>query len=343
MRKGGQIGAALLWGDPRNRDSILTRVCGTLGCCALRGDLSNWWKPEFKNYSFDSNVYPAYIAPRLRLGGVMRPLSLVRASVLILLLGFMLQSARAQTPAPSPPPPVQDPQAIAAIQSAIAATGGIAAISAIQSSIAQGTSVVSPDDGSGTTNFTWTHSGQDFRYENDATSGNHVFVSNSGNPCDIEAGIVVASAPYVARANLPFHIPALVLFNELNNPNYTLTYVGATTLNGTSAIHIQTADNSDSVGQLVTPQDWYFDATTSLPLSVQYRIPSPRDPQIWYPGSITFANFQTVNGVLVPFQLTIQEGPPAVPAAVATISSVTFNIAISSTQCVASSVAGGAQ
>lgn len=276
----------------------------------------------------------------------MRPLSLARASVLILLLGLTSQLVLAQAPAPSPtptqPPPVQDPQAIAAIQSAIAATGGIIAISAIQSSVAQGTSVVSPDDGSGTRTLTWSHSGQDFRYENDGTSGSHVFVSNSGNPCDIEGNIVVPSAAHVARANLPFHIPGLVLFNELNNPNYTLTYVGATSLNGTSAVHIQTADNSDSVGQLVTPQDWYFDATTGLPLSVQYRIPSAGNAQNWQPGSISFANFQTVNGVLVPFQLTIQEGPPA-PPIVATISSVAFNAAIASTQCVAPAGVGGAQ
>jgi hypothetical protein len=278
----------------------------------------------------------------------MRPLPRVRASVLILLLGLMSQSVLAQATSPSPSPtspptPVQDAQAVAAIQSAIAAMGGATAIAAIQSSVAQGTSVATPDDGSGTRNFTWSHSGQDFRYENDAASGSHIFVSNSGSPCDIEGNTVVASARHVARANLPFHLPAVVLFNELSNPNYTLTYIGVAPLNGTSAVHIQTADNSDSVGQLVTPQDWYFDPTTGLPLSVQYRIPSAGSAQNWQPGSISFANFQPVNGVLVPFQLTIQEGPAAVPPVVATISSVTLNAPISSTQCVAPASVGVAQ
>ena len=178
----------------------------------------------------------------------MRPLPLARASVLILLLGLTSQFVLAQAPAPtSPPVPVQDSRAITVIQSAIAAMGGATAIGAIQSSIVQGSSVAAPDAGSATTNFIWSHSGQDFRYEDDAASGSHIFVSNSGNPCDIQGGVVVPSAPQVARANLLFHIPALVLFNELNNSNYTLTYVGATTQNGTSALHIQTADNSDSV------------------------------------------------------------------------------------------------
>jgi hypothetical protein len=277
----------------------------------------------------------------------MRPLSLARASVLILLLGLTSQLVLAQAPAPSPtptqPPPVQDPQAIAAIQSAIAATGGITAISAIQSSIAQGTSVATPDDGSGTITFTWSLSGQDFRYENDATIGSHVFVSNSGNPCDIEGSTLVSLGPQAARANLPFHIPALALLNELSNPNYTLTYVGTATLNGTAAVHIQTADNSDSVGQLVSPQDWYFDPTTGLPLSVQYRIPNPADSQSWFLGSMSFASFRAVNGVLVPFQLTIQEGPATPPTVVVTIASVTFNTTVPSTQCVAPAGAGGAQ
>jgi hypothetical protein len=238
---------------------------------------------------------------------------------------------------------VRDAQALVTVQSAITAMGGVTAIGAIQSSVAQGTSVGTSDVDSATTSFIWSHSGQDFRYENDAASGGHIFVSNSGSPCDIVGGIVVPSAPQVARANLLFHIPGLVLFNELNNPNYTMIYVGATALNGTSALHIQTADNSDSVGQLVTLQDWYFDATTGLPVSVQYRVPSPGDPQIWFPGSMSFANFQTVNGVLVPFQLTIQEGPAGILPVVVTISSVAFNTSIASTQCVAPAVVGGAQ
>jgi hypothetical protein len=278
----------------------------------------------------------------------MRPHSLFWASFLLIsLIGLMSQSTFAQAQGPSssqtsPPNPVRDAQAVATVQSAIVAMGGATAIGAIQSSVAQGTSVATSDTGSGTTNFTWSHSGQDFRYENDATSGGHVFVSNSGSPCDIEAGIIAPSASSAARANLPFHIPALVLFNELSNANYTLTYVGATTLNGASALHIQTADNSDSTGQLVTPQDWYFDPTTGLPLSVQYRIPNAVNAQNWQPGSIGFANFQSISGVLVPFQLTIQEGPPA-PPVVATISSVVFNTSIGSTQCLAMAAAGGVQ
>jgi hypothetical protein len=277
----------------------------------------------------------------------MRFLRCVWASILIAQIALIARPSFGQSPTPvstpSAPAPERDTQAVATIQTSITAMGGTTAIGAIQSSTAQGTSIATPDDDSGTITFTWSLSGQDFRYENDATSGGHIFVSNSGNPCDIEGSTLVSLGPQAARANLPFHIPALALLNELNNPNYTLTYVGSATINGASAVHIQTADNSNSVGQLVTPQDWYFDTTTALPLSVQYRIPNPRDSQSWLPGSMTFASFQTVNGVLVPFQLTIQEGSTAAPTVSVTISSITFNTAIPSTQCVAPATEGGAQ
>jgi hypothetical protein len=255
----------------------------------------------------------------------------------------MLVAQTVPTPSSPQATPVRDPVAVSTIQSAIAAMGGVTAVGTIQSSIAQGTSVDTPDDGNGSTNFVWSHSGQEFRYENVAAVGSHVFVSNSGSPCDIEGNTVVPSASHVARASLPFHIPALVLFNELSSSNYTLIYVGVAPLNGISAVHIQTIDHSDPVGQLVTPQDWYFDSTTSLPVSVQYRIPSAADPQIWFAGSISFGNYQAVNGALLPFRLTIQEGEGAAPTVVATISSITFNTPISSTQCGAPLVVESAQ
>jgi hypothetical protein len=240
-------------------------------------------------------------------------------------------------PAGAQQPPVQDPAAVAAMQAAVTAMGGTAAVAAIQNSVAQGTSV-DAGDGGPPANFTWTYSGSDFRNENDDTTGSHILVSNSGSPCDLEGASSVPFGPQVARANLPFHIPAQVLFNELGNPNYTLTYAGLSTVNGASAVHVQTADNSDSIGQLATPQDWYFDASSYLPIQVQYRLPDPINSQNWLAATINFGSFQAVNGVLVPFQLTVTEGPIAFTA---TAASVVFNTTISPSEFSAS--CGGGQ
>lgn len=253
----------------------------------------------------------------------MRLVSILRPWVsLPLVILFSAVPAKSLAGQNGPPPPVRDPQAIAVIQTALGAMGGAGAIGNIQNAVVQGTSVTTPINENGPQNFTWTCAGSAFRYENDGNSGGHVFVSNNGSPQDQEGGKWVAMATFMGRANLPFHIPALVLFGELSNPNYTLTFVGMTTLNGTPVVQVNTSDNSDFIGQLVTPQEWYFDPNSGLPLHVMYRVPNPLDAQTYSTGTIDFARFQIINSVLVPFQLTINEGPVSL---VATVSSATFN------------------
>ena len=144
---------------------------------------------------------------------------------------------------------------------------------------------------------------------------------------------------FVAQANLPYELPALVLLNELSNPNYTLSYVGTATINGNPAIHIHTCDDTDLVSYFVTPQEWYFDARSGLPVLVQYGLPKPRNMQTSWPVSTSYANYQVVNGILVPYQLTMNVGPVV---EVATVSSVAFNRGLPSTQFQAPP-AGGAQ
>lgn len=220
---------------------------------------------------------------------------------------------------------LQDPAAVATIQAALTALGGATNMALIQNSVVQGTSVDTPGNGSGPTNFTWTYQGSDFRDENDAGPNTNILVSNSGSPEDYQGSAWVNVQPFVGRANLPFHIPGLVLYNELNNPNYTLTFVGLTTVNGTAAVEVDTADNSDTIGPLVTPQQWYFDATTTLPLRVQFRIPDPTNALAFQAGTTDFANYQAVSGVLVPYQLTMKEGPLSFTA---TVTSAAFNVPI---------------
>lgn len=235
---------------------------------------------------------------------------------------------------------VQDPLAVATIQAALAALGGTDNIALIQNSVVQGTSVDTPDDGSGPATFIWSYSGSDFRNENDAATGSHILLSNAGNPCDIQGTTVTPFGAHVARANLPFHIPGLVLLNEISNLNYTLTYIGPTTINGTAAIEVDTADNSDSVSQVVTPQQWYFDPNSNLSLQVQYRVPDPTNAQAYQLGTMAFSNYQATNNVLVPFQLTLTEGPIT---SVATVTSVAFNTSIGATEftCIAQTAERG--
>ena len=146
------------------------------------------------------------------------------------------------------------------------------------------------------------------------------------------------TGPPVSRATLPFHVPGLVLLNELNNPNYSMTYVGAETRNGALVVHIQSGDYSDSVGATVTPQDWYFDSASYLPIAVQYRVPDSVDATQFSTLTKDFSGWTQVNGVLVPsgFVNTMNGASRTI-----TITSLVFNSGLSPTTFVLP--AGGTQ
>jgi hypothetical protein len=235
--------------------------------------------------------------------------------------------------------PRRDPQAWAIVQNAFAAMGGVSSVSTIQNVVVQGTSQdTSPDGSAESSSFTWTSAGRDFRFENNATTGGHVLVSNGGNPQDLRDGTWFPVTPVMARVNLPYHIPALALLIEADNPAYSFIYVGTTALNGRAAIHIQTRNDSDQVQSLYSPQDWYFDPTNGLPMRVEYQSPLLPNRKGFLPASIDFGNFCSVSGILVPFQLNMTYGPITFTA---TVNSVAFNSAIDPSNFLASD--GGAQ
>jgi len=276
----------------------------------------------------------------------MRPFRLVPASVLLALLALISPSAFGQSPtpvsapsAPTPPAPIRDAQALAVVQSAVAAMGGTGAVAAIQDATVQGTIQDQPSDESSTQNFIWMSSGSQFRTQITAGNDTRIYVSGSGSPVEQENGVNSSVPFFVAEANLPYELPALVLLNELNNPNYTISYVGTETVNGNPAIHIHTCDDTDFTSYLITPQEWYFNPAGGLPVLVRYGLPKPRDMQSSWPMSTGYANYQAVSGVLVPYQLTMNEGPVV---RVATISSVAFNSGLPATEFQAPT-AGGAQ
>lgn len=242
---------------------------------------------------------------------------------LAVLFGFVSLSSSvfAQQPS-SQSPPVRDPQAITVVQSAIAAVGGPSAAAAIQDFSVQGTEryVTDPDPNPAT--FSWQNSGAEFSYTVQNSNGTYTALSGHGIPAQLKHGNWIPLPPYVARAELAFHNPIFVLYAELQNQNYSFQYVGVGTVEGNAAIHIHAADNSDSIGQLVTPQEWYFDPATFLPMRVEFKAPDERNAQGSTPVSEEFSNYQTASGFVIPYQIKIQIGPQLL---MANISSATVN------------------
>lgn len=253
---------------------------------------------------------------------------LKRLAILLGIFAVAFSTCAQQTSIPpSPTAPVRDPQAIAVVQSAIAAMGGIGVASGIQDLTVQGTLQDVTGTSGQTIGFTWRNSGSEFRQElQQAGTTVRISLSGHGTPGDFRNGAWVSPPYHESRANLPYYVPIYVLYSEISNPSYTLSYVGSTTVGGRPAIQIHTCDESDLFSHMVLPQDWYFDSASGLPLQVNFRIPSDTDAATSQAGTIQFANFQVVSGVAVPFQITLQEGPVS---STQIVSSVQFNTGIS--------------
>jgi hypothetical protein len=248
--------------------------------------------------------------------------------VVAFLLAFITQAGFAQSqPTSSLPPPVRDPQAIAVLQSAITALGGTSAVAAITDATVVGTEQDVSNPGGPAATFTWQSAGSEFRFTTQNSNGPYIALSGHGTPAQQKQGNWLPWPYHVARTCQPFYLPAVALYAELQDPNHTLTYVGPVTVNGNSAIKIHTFDASDKVGPLVTPQDWYFDPVSFLPLRVDYLFPYQDDANHASPLSMGFANYQNVGGILVPYQLQLQL---ISASTVATITSATFNAGLSS-------------
>jgi hypothetical protein len=262
----------------------------------------------------------------------MRPFSrrflALQALVVALLVGFVAQAGFAQSQTTSSlPPPVRDAQAIVVLQAAITAMGGTSAVAAISDATVIGTEQDIPNPSGPPATFTWQSSGSEFRSLTQNSNGPYIALSGHGTPGQQKHGNWIPWPYHVARAHQPFYLPAVVLYAELQNPNYALSYIGSVTADGKSAIKIHTFDASDNIGPLVTPQDWYFDPTSFLPLRVEYLFPYQDDANHASPLSMEFANFQSVSGILVPYQLQLHLISASTTA---TVTSATFNTGLSS-------------
>ena len=233
--------------------------------------------------------------------------------VVFLVMGVAIATAATQSPE-------RDTAAISTLQSAISALGGANAVAAIQDCILTG-SILNADGTSKT--FNWTIAGNQFLVQTTTANGaTNVFVSGHGSPAWITKGSTSALNSYMARANLPFYLPPYVLFQELSNPIYTLKFVGTVQLNGANVIQIHISDDSDLVGALVTPQEWYFDPVSFLPLRVQFREPSNENGANYVTAAYDLSQFGAVSGVMVPYKISFSD---PLASEVVAVGTVTFN------------------
>jgi len=238
----------------------------------------------------------------------------------LVLVGLSLLSTAQQTPSVA-----RDPQAVALVQAAINVMGGSGAAQGINTVVA-----------TGTTNTAF-HS---FVWKDDFSTGQHAFrreitdgtntrllLSNQGTPASAYNSKTRALRPHVAYAMWPLHVPIIVLSNILQNANYGLSLGPQVTVGSSVCNQILAKDASNPVTTSLSVQQWYLDATTGLPVRVQYRIADGLSVEGYAHGSIDYSDFRSVNSIAVPFQLaTSQDGKST---AVVTITSIQFNAPVS--------------
>jgi hypothetical protein len=237
---------------------------------------------------------------------------------LLLMVGFTAMAIAQHTPQ-------RDAAAVSTLQSAITALGGANVVGSIQDCILTG-SILSA--GGTSNNFNWTIAGIQFRMELDYPNGvTSVFYSGHGSPVWATNGTTLALNYYIDRANMPLYLPPYVLFQDLNDSVYTLKYVGVVQLNGNKVVQVHISDDSDAMGTLVTPQEWYFDPVSFLPVEVQFREPPNENPSEYVNATFVFSPFVSVSGVLVPSTIAFAQN--GLPNMTITVGSVTFNSGVS--------------
>ena len=91
-----------------------------------------------------------------------------------------------------------------------------------------------------------------------------------------------------------------VLLNEFQDQSFPLRFGGQVSL-GSEAVTVVTF--SDPKIPALPAQKWYFDATTNLPAQVEFQWPAAIGSKMSFTGVVQVSNYQSVSGVLYPFNI----------------------------------------
>jgi hypothetical protein len=128
----------------------------------------------------------------------------------------------------------------------------------------------------------------------------------SGTPGGAWATNGVTSTPYAWHncwTDAAWFFPALSSLIQTANPNFIFKYIGQEQHGGANTQHIQIFQIPAglwAVPQLST-MDFYLDAVSSFPVAVGFNVHPDNDMGTNIATEIDFSNYQSVNGILVPF------------------------------------------
>jgi hypothetical protein len=252
----------------------------------------------------------------------------MRIKVLAFAASFLLVSncsAIPQTPTTTSSTPQRDAQAVALLQQSVSAFGPV------RPSDSTATGSVTITAGSLTIQGSITiltkgsaETSTQFQVPNNPWTV--VFANGQANKVEGTQTTVHPLERSASSQCLYFPLPFLI--GVLNNPDYSIRYVGHENVGSATTNHIavQNTFNSSPAYQFLssfTAGDIWIDTSSGLPVKIAMirREGGGSAPKI--PFSVVYSNYQTVSGVRYPF--TIQEYITETLWATTTIQSVAFN------------------
>jgi hypothetical protein len=197
-----------------------------------------------------------------------------------------------------------DPQALQYAAQAITALTGGTTVSDITIS-GNATRTVGSNVGTGSANF-YAKGEYESRIDMTLSTGNRSEIINTSNPLNSPQGEWIDAngnanpySPFNCMTDPVWFYDALSSLAFTNNSNQVLSYVGLENLNGESVQHLNSVWN----GSALTSMDFYLDASTFLPAAANLTIHPDSDATTNIPVQVLFSNYQSVNGILVPFHI----------------------------------------
>jgi hypothetical protein len=190
----------------------------------------------------------------------------------ILVIVAFSHLARVAAQAPS----TSDAAAVTALTNALNAIGGAAAWAQVSDVTMVGTCTAS-GTGNGSSgaqeSFRWITQGGEFRYETSDSEQFSVLLSGHGSPHQVTPSGTQTLTNETALLLKPFHLPGLVFAAVLNDPHYVTSIAPPADATANSTVHVHVVRRLIHAFESGSEQDWWFDASTFLPLKVTYRIP----------------------------------------------------------------------
>jgi hypothetical protein len=121
-------------------------------------------------------------------------------------------------------------------------------------------------------------------------------------------GTVTAYVQHNCWTDASWFFPILSSLSQTTNPSFIFSYIGAEQRNGVSVQHIQiyqlaAAGLINSPVPTLSLLDFYLDATSFLPVAVSFTVHTDLDMNVNILTEIDFSNYQSVNGIQVPFSV----------------------------------------